>query len=60
MENSTGSGAVSVLFGINSSVLDAALGESLASTFRIEPRSTICLKVSIAPMILVFPEAFGP
>jgi len=60
MENSTGSGTVSVLLGINSSALEAAFGESFTSAFRILPRSTICLNVSIAPMMLVFPEAFGP
>lgn len=56
----TGSELERVLFGISSSAWDAALSESLVSTLRMFPRGTICLKVSIAQILFVLPEAFGP
>ena len=59
IEKDTGSGSIHVLFGINSSATDAALGESFSS-LRILPLSTMFLKASIAPIILVFPDAFAP
>ena len=58
-ENSTGFGSLQILFGINSSAAEAGFGVSFSS-LRIFPLRTIFLNVSIAPIILVFPDAFDP
>ena len=56
-ENVTGDTLSIVLFGMSSNADAAALGMDLSSSFRTFPRNTIVLKVSIAPIRFVLPEA---
>ena len=48
------------LFGINSNAAAAGFGDDFSSEFLIFPLKTIARNTSIAPIILVFPAAFGP